>query len=75
MTNEAPATGTTAQVIAAPGYPCEQYVTVTEVNGRTLTATYPTIDGQSAETFTLRRNGKWARKGSGQWANYLRFAA
>lgn len=69
----APTTATRAQVIAAPGYPTEQHVEIVTVQGRTLTAATLTAQGVLTETFTLRGNGKWALKGAGQWANYLRF--
>lgn len=67
------AAGDRAEVIAAPGYPTEYVVEVTEVAGRTLTAKSVHYPDNSVETFTLRRNGKWAQKGRGQWQMYLRF--
>lgn len=50
---------------------------VTEVspNGRTLVAQGVTGAGFNpvGGTYTLRRNGKYALKGGGQWSEYLRF--
>jgi hypothetical protein len=66
-----PTPGTTAQVLAAPGYPTDLVVTVQSVEGRSLIASSPA----GLEEFTLRRNGKWAAKGGGQWQNYLRDVA
>lgn len=52
-------------------------VTEVSANGRTLVAQVLHVDGfgQVRETYTLRRNGKYARKGAGQWDEFLRFAA
>lgn len=73
---QTPALGSTAVVIAAPGYPTEATVIVSTVAGHAVTASMVTASGLHAmETYTLRRNGKYALKGGGQWANYLRFAA
>lgn len=69
-----PAIGTRATVIAAPGYPTEVVVEVAAVKGRTITASHLTSEGVATEDFTLRRNGKYARKGGGQWEDYLRIA-
>ena len=76
MTNAAAAqtisTGQRVTLIAAPGYPTQSFGTVAEVVGRTLTVEW---DTSCTESYTLRRNGKWALKGSGQWAMYLRAIA
>ena len=74
MTNQTITTavhlGDVAQVLAAPGYPTDTHVIVWGIDGRAVTM----IDANGAqETFTLRRNGKYAAKGSSQWTNYLRF--
>lgn len=70
-TQWAPAPGDHAELIAAPGHRTEHAVQVLTVDGRTITAR-PAFGSGSDETYTLRRNGKWARKGSGQWAMFLR---
>lgn len=66
--------GQRALLIAAPGYSTETLVEVQFVEGRTLVAQDANHPNVPAETYTLRRNGKWAQKGKGQWAMYLRFA-
>lgn len=62
------APGSQARVIAGPGYPTDLVVTILAVEGRTAIA----AAAHGVETFTLRKNGKWATKGGGQWQNYLR---
>ena len=64
--------GQTVTVIAAPGYPTDTRITVLVVEPRKVT----TVGlGEGVEVFTLRRNGKFALKGGGQWTNYLREVA
>lgn len=59
-----------ATVIAAPGYPTELAVTILSTEPRSILAVSL---GGGVEEYTLRRNGKYALKGGGQWENYLRF--
>ena len=66
------APGDLARLIAGPGYPTDRAMTVLSVDGRTLVAKDTYHDTLAPEVYTLRKNGKWAAKGGGQWSNYLR---
>lgn len=61
--------GQTVTVIAAPGYPTDAILTVIATAPRQITTAGL---GFGVELYTLRRNGKYALKGCGQWQSYLR---
>ena len=60
-------------VMAAPGYPTGLQLIVIAVGPRMIAAVRE--HGEPVEYFTLRRNGRFARKGAGQWSGYLRAVA
>lgn len=67
--------GQVVTVICAPGYPTRMAITILSATPRVVIAKPTHYDHLPAETYTLRKNGRYARKGGGQWRDYLQAMA